>query len=124
AVVRAARGRPSPTRMSFDGAAVRPEAAKPRRPRRARQACAVQLLWIDAPAELAELVRALADEPLYALDTEFHGERSYWPHLALIQIAWPDGVALVDPLTVDVAPLGELLAGEGCMVAHAADQDL
>jgi ribonuclease D len=84
----------------------------------------VELLWIDAPADLAELVRTLAGEPLYALDTEFHGERSYWPHLALIQIGWPDGVALVDPLTVDVAPLGELLAGDGCMVAHAADQDL
>jgi ribonuclease D len=84
----------------------------------------VELLWIDAPAELAELVRTLTDEPRYALDTEFHGERSYWPHLALIQIAWRDGVALVDPLTVDPAPLGALLAGEGCMVAHAADQDL
>lgn len=81
-------------------------------------------LWIDAPAQLAELVRTLADEPRYALDTEFHGERSYWPHLALIQIAWPGGIALVDPLTVDPAPLGEVLAGPGCMVAHAADQDL
>jgi ribonuclease D len=84
----------------------------------------VEPLWIDEPAQLAELVRTLADEPRYALDTEFHGERSYWPHLALIQIAWPGGVALVDPLTVDVGPLGALLAGPGCMVAHAADQDL
>jgi ribonuclease D len=85
---------------------------------------AVEPLWIDEPAQLSELVRTLADEPRYALDTEFHGERSYWPHLALIQIGWPTGIALVDPLTVDVAPLGELLAGGGCMVAHAADQDL
>jgi len=84
----------------------------------------VELLWIDAQAELAELVRTLAGEPRYALDTEFHGERSYWPHLALIQIAWPEGVALVDPLSVDPSPLGALLAGDGCMVAHAADQDL
>jgi ribonuclease D len=84
----------------------------------------VEPLWIDAPGPLAELVRTLADEPLYALDTEFHGERSYWPHLALVQIAWPDGIALIDPLTVDPAPLGEVLAGPGCMVAHAADQDL
>ncbi len=81
-------------------------------------------LWIDEPAPLAELVRVLVDEPRYALDTEFHGERSYWPHLALIQIGWPGGIALVDPLTVDPAPLGALLAGPGCMVAHAADQDL
>ena len=91
---------------------------------RAGQAGAVEPLWIDAPGPLAELVRTLSAEPFYALDTEFHGERSYWPHLALVQIAWPDGIALIDPLTVDPAPLGELLAGPGCMVAHAADQDL
>lgn len=81
-------------------------------------------LWIDEPDALAELVRTLSGEPLYALDTEFHGERSYWPHLALIQIGWPRGIALVDPLAVDPKPLGEVLAGPGCMVAHAADQDL
>lgn len=81
-------------------------------------------LWIDAPGPLADLVRTLSDEPRYALDTEFHGERSYWPHLALIQIAWPGGIALVDPLTVDPAPLAEILSGPGLMVAHAADQDL
>jgi ribonuclease D len=84
----------------------------------------VEPLWIDEPAQLAELIQTLADEPRYALDTEFHGERSYWPHLALIQIAWPGGCALIDPLTVDVAPLGQVLSGPGTMVAHAADQDL
>jgi ribonuclease D len=97
---------------------------KPRSAARAGQAVVVEPLWIDAPGPLAELVQTLADEPLYALDTEFHGERSYWPHLALVQIAWPAGIALIDPLKVDPAPLGEVLAGPGCMVAHAADQDL
>lgn len=81
-------------------------------------------LWIDEPGPLADLVRTLADEPLYGLDTEFHGERSYWPHLALIQISWPGGIALVDPIATDPKPLGEVLAGPGCMIAHAADQDL
>jgi ribonuclease D len=84
----------------------------------------VEPLWIDDAAALDELVRTLSGEPFYALDTEFHGERSYWPRLALIQIAWPGGLALVDPLATNPAPLGEVLAGPGCMVAHAADQDL
>jgi ribonuclease D len=84
----------------------------------------VEPLWIDQAEALADLVRTVSGEPFYALDTEFHGERSYWPHLALVQIAWIGGLALVDPLAVDPAPLGELLAGPGCMVAHAADQDL
>ena len=35
--------------------------------------------WVDTEPGLADLVARLADEPRYALDTEFHGERSYWP---------------------------------------------
>src|SRR6201981_2878292 len=74
----------------------------------------------------------LLDADRYALDTEFHRERTYWPHLALVQVAWPArasdgspaGVALTDPLAVDVAPLSKVLAGPGLMVAHAAEQDL
>src|SRR5690242_5373324 len=84
----------------------------------------MQPRWVDDASKLAALVEELADEPRYALDTEFHGERSYWPRLALIQIAWPNGLALVDPLAMDPAPLGEVLSGPGTMVAHAADQDL
>src|SRR5215510_6922429 len=80
--------------------------------------------WVETKAGLAELVARLADEPLYGLDTEFHGERSYWPRLALVQVAWPGGLALIDPLAVDPAPLGKVLAGPGCMIAHAAEQDL
>jgi ribonuclease D len=58
------------------------------------------------------------------LDTEFHGERSYWPRLALVQVSWPEGVALLDPLALDMRPLAEVLAGPGIMIAHAAEQDL
>ncbi|MFM8237547.1 MAG: ribonuclease D [Actinomycetota bacterium] len=80
--------------------------------------------WIDSDAALAACIDELRDEPRYAIDTEFHGERTYWPRLALIQLAGPAGVSLVDPLAVDPAPIAELLTGPGCMVAHAADQDL
>jgi ribonuclease D len=80
--------------------------------------------FVDTAPALAELVRELTDEPRYGLDTEFHGERTYWPKLALVQLSWRDGIALVDPLAVDPAPLGTLFAGPGTMVAHAAGQDL
>lgn len=85
---------------------------------------AVEPRWIDEPAALAELVEQVAAEPRYGLDTEFHGERTYWPRLAVIQVAWSGGVALVDPFAVDPSPLGAVLAGPGCMVAHAAEQDV
>lgn len=61
---------------------------------------------------------------MYGVDTEFHRERTYFPHLALVQLAWPAGVALVDPLAVDVAALSPLLGGPGLAVAHASEQDL
>lgn len=83
-----------------------------------------QTQWVDDPDALDALVADISNEPRYALDTEFHGERSYFPKLALVQIGWRDQIALVDPLAVDPAPLGALLRGRGLMVAHAGDQDL
>jgi ribonuclease D len=80
--------------------------------------------WIDTDAGLAELVATLAGEPLYGIDTEFHRERSYWPQLALVQVGWPGGIALIDPLAVDLGPFREVLAGPGTCIMHAADQDL
>jgi ribonuclease D len=85
---------------------------------------------IATEAELADLGERLAGAPRYALDTEFHRERTYWPTLALVQVSWEEpgasraDVALVDPLALDVSSLGAVLAGPGTMVAHAADQDL
>ncbi len=79
---------------------------------------------------LASLIDRLEGSPEYALDTEFHRERTYWPRLALVQLAWrskPEGqqhVALVDPLAVDPEPLSQVLARPSVMVAHAATQDL
>ncbi len=75
-------------------------------------------------AGLESLVAEVAREEAYAFDTEFHTERTYVPELALIQIAWADKVALVDPLAVDPAPLAEVFGGPGVAVAHAATQDL
>src|SRR5690606_8142574 len=76
----------------------------------------------------AELVEALSQVPEYALDTEFHRERTYYPRVALVQVAWRDAegtqVALVDPLVVDLAPLAPVLQGPGLAVLHAAQQDL
>jgi ribonuclease D len=69
-------------------------------------------------------VARLADEPRYAVDTEFHRERTYAPRLALLQLAWSGGCAVVDPLSVDVASLRAVLEGPGTAVLHAAGQDL
>jgi ribonuclease D len=72
----------------------------------------------------AALLEELAGVEAYALDAEFHGESSYYPRLAVLQLATPETVAVVDATTVDVAPLAAVLAGPGTMVAHAGEQDL
>jgi ribonuclease D len=83
---------------------------------------------------LDRLIRRLLTVDRYALDTEFHRERTYWPQLALVQVAWDgppdeedsdDGqVAIIDPLAVDIRPLARVLESPAVMVAHAAEQDV
>jgi len=80
--------------------------------------------WVDDPESLERMVAELGEAEAYAVDTEFHRERTYYPHLDLVQIAWAGGLALVDPLAVDLAPLARVLDGPGLAVLHAADQDL
>jgi ribonuclease D len=81
-------------------------------------------LWIDRQADLDDLLATLVAEPRYALDTEFHREKTYFPRLALVQLAWPGGLALVDPLAVDPRSLTKLFESPVVAVAHAAQQDL
>jgi ribonuclease D len=70
------------------------------------------------------LVDELAAAEAYAVDAEFHGESSYFPRLAVLQIATPARVAVVDAAAIDVSPLRPVLEGPGLMVAHAGEQDL
>jgi ribonuclease D len=79
---------------------------------------------VEREDELTEVLARHADEPRYALDTEFHRERTYFPKLALVQLAWPDEVIIVDPLALDAHALRPLLEGPATAVLHAADQDL
>ena len=74
--------------------------------------------------KLAEVVDDAATADAYAIDTEFHRERTYYPRLALVQIAWQDQLAVIDPLAVPIAALAKLLDGDGLAVLHAAEQDL
>src|SRR5580692_3199375 len=79
---------------------------------------------VDTDAAFAALLEEIAATEAYSFDTEFHRERTYYARLALLQLSWPDGIAIVDPLVVDVAPLAKVFAGDGLAVVHACDQDL
>ena len=81
--------------------------------------------WVDTQTDFDALIDHLCTESRYALDTEFHRERTYFPKLALMQFATEGGQAsLVDPLAVDLSSLRRLFAGDAVAVLHAAQQDL
>ncbi len=84
----------------------------------------VEVRWVATGPELAELVDTLGAVEEFGFDTEFHRERSYYPQLALVQVAWDGGIALIDPLAVDVRPLAGVFEPGITIVAHAAGQDL
>jgi ribonuclease D len=78
----------------------------------------------------AEALGALVDSwpagaPL-ALDTEFVRERTYFPRLCLVQVAMPDGIALIDALALgDESALAvPLLDRARLKQVHAARQDI
>lgn len=80
--------------------------------------------WIDSDAILREFVAHSVNCDYYFLDTEFHREKTYFPQLALIQIAAGERIAVIDPLAIDTDLLRPLLEGNGVCVLHAAQQDL
>jgi ribonuclease D len=80
--------------------------------------------WISSDQELIEVLAEIQQEERYALDTEFHREKTYFPQLALIQLKWGKQIALVDPLAVTLSLFGDLFKSQTLCVVHAAQQDL
>lgn len=84
--------------------------------------------WVASDSDLATLIDRLVEVDEYALDTEFHRERTYFPRLALMQFAWRENgrqrTALVDPLVCDVTALRHVVDSDRLILFHAAQQDL
>ena len=74
--------------------------------------------------EFEVLLDVLITEKRIAVDTEFHREKTYFPKVAMVQVAWTNGLVLIDPLEVDLRPMARLLESEVLVVMHAAGQDL
>jgi len=77
----------------------------------------------DLPA-LAALCARIASVPRIGLDTEFHTEKHFTPKLMVVQVAFDDAVAIVDPLALpDLRPLAEALR-DATVIGHALSSDL
>jgi ribonuclease D len=80
--------------------------------------------FVADDASLRDVVSDAKNAQAYALDTEFHRERTYFPRLALVQLQWGRTNVLIDPLAVDPRGLADLLRGPGLAILHASQQDL
>lgn len=79
---------------------------------------------IEDSGALDALCERLAGAGRIALDTEFHNERSYAARLMVVQLAFADEIALIDPLHVaELQPLATALASK-VVVGHALQSDL
>ena len=83
--------------------------------------------WIDTPDALRARLSPLP--ACIGLDTEFIRERTYWPQLALVQIALGEGdddILLVDPQSPGIcAALAELLGNPAVLkLMHSPSEDL
>lgn len=93
-------------------------------------------IWINDPTELQARLAARSAQPCrVGLDTEFIRERTYWPQLALVQIALDDpfgdataqgDILLVDPLVPGMTDaLVPLLTDPSVLkVMHSPSEDL
>jgi ribonuclease D len=72
---------------------------------------------------LEALADAVAREPVVGLDTESNSFHVYRERVCLMQLSTPESDYVVDPLAVDVRPLGPALAGRE-VVLHGADYDV
>lgn len=79
---------------------------------------------VDTVPALERLIERVRSAARVALDTEFHTERTFAPRLMVLQLAFDDGAAIVDPLALpNLRALLEALS-DVTVVGHALSSDL
>ncbi len=79
---------------------------------------------VQDAAGLERLLEALRPAPAVALDTESNSFHVYRERVCLLQLSTREQDWVVDPLAVDVRPLGALLCDGRETVLHGADYDV
>jgi len=69
--------------------------------------------YVADAAAIEALARRLEGEPRVALDTESNSFHAYRERVCLMQISIAGADFIVDPIAVDVRPLGAVLGGSG-----------
>ena len=82
--------------------------------------------WVDSVAALEEACVEATAYGVVAVDTEFRRRDTFYPQIALLQLATEEKCWLVDPLTIDdQAAVGDLLLNRRVTkILHSASEDL
>ena len=83
-------------------------------------------IWVDSDEKLNQMLNALSDQDLLAVDTEFIRTNTFFPKIALIQISDGKECFLVDVLAVShYDGLKRLLEdSDRTLIFHACAEDL
>jgi ribonuclease D len=81
-------------------------------------------VFVSDPDALSRLLDALAGERVLALDTESNSFHVYRERVCLLQLSTRAQDFVVDPISVDVRPLGQILCDGREVVLHGADYDV
>ena len=81
---------------------------------------------IESSSAMDSVLDEIVNHTIIAVDTEFQRETSYYPILALVQIATDNQVICIDPLAFDARPaLQKILLNKNInKVFHACSQDM
>ena len=80
---------------------------------------------VDDAAGLESVVHLARDADRIAVDTESNSMHAYTERVCLVQLTVGDRDFVIDPLAVDISPLGELMATPGIeKIFHAAEYDV
>lgn len=87
---------------------------------------AKSFVFVDQDSQFADVFDKLGSMDVWAMDTEFSRERTYFPKLALLQVAIGDCHYLLDPLKLsEKGPISEGLADSNIeKVLHSGREDL
>ena len=82
--------------------------------------------WVRDTTALNEMVALISQEAFVAVDTEFRRRDTFYPEVALIQLAAAGQCWLLDPLTLDdTQPLQKLFRQTDLIkILHSASEDL